>query len=35
MLFPASIALAERQKLSKSTWKAIDCVEILCRVAPI
>src|SRR5215208_1565598 len=35
MLFPSSIALAERQKLSKSTWKAIDCVEILSRVAPI
>src|SRR5215204_2705143 len=35
MLFPSSIARAERQKLSKSTWKAIDCVEILSRVAPI
>src|SRR5688572_26514066 len=35
MLCPSSIALAERQKLSKSTWKAIDRVEILSRVAPI
>src|ERR687895_37215 len=35
MLCPSSIALAERQKLSKSTWKAIDRVEILSSVAPI
>src|SRR5215217_2860002 len=25
MFCPSSIAFAERQKLSKSTWKAIDC----------
>jgi hypothetical protein len=35
MLCPSSIALAERQKLSKSTWNAIECVEILSRVAPM
>src|SRR5215212_7163544 len=34
MLCPSSIAFAERQKLSKSTWKAIDCVPILSRVPP-
>src|SRR5919112_3436437 len=34
MLCPSSIARAERQKLSKSTWYAMDCVPILSRVAP-
>src|SRR5215218_1090253 len=34
MFCPSSIAFAERQKLSKSTWKAIDCVPILSRVPP-
>src|SRR5215211_7222186 len=34
MFCPSSIAFAERQKLSKSTWKAIDCVPILSRFPP-
>jgi hypothetical protein len=32
MFCPSSIARAERQKLSKSTWISIDPVAILSRV---